>query len=86
MSGLEALRLLRAEKWGEKIPVIMLTAQADVENLSEAVTTGGTNMEYLTKTDWRLSDVVNKVQDKLAQVEAKEKAEAATKATEEPGS
>lgn len=70
MTGLEVLQQLRADDWGKKVPVIMLTAQADINSLSDAVTFGGTNLEYLTKTDWKLSDVVKKVKEKLGDPQA----------------
>ena len=69
MDGLDALREIRADEWGVNVPIIMLTAQGDINSLSEAVTLGGTKLEYLTKTDWKLSDVVEKVQEKLGPTE-----------------
>ena len=72
MNGLEVLKDIRQDEWGVKVPVIMLTAHSDIGNLSEAVSLGGTHLDYLTKTDWKLSDVVEKVKSKLGDPKAAE--------------
>lgn len=65
MTGLEALRELRSSEGLENTHVMMLTAQSDMNNISEALQLGGTNFQYLTKTDWKLADVAARVKDQL---------------------
>jgi len=63
MDGMTMLKKVRASAWGKKIPVIILT------NLSSPVhemTASKLDVyEYLVKTDWRLQDVVKKVNQAL---------------------
>jgi two-component system response regulator MprA len=62
MDGLTVLRKLRADSWGKKAPVIILT------NLSAADTAkdiGNKSQDYLVKADWKLTDVVAKVKKRL---------------------
>ena len=67
VTGTEMLTKIRTdEPWGAKVPVIMLTAQSDLGNISEAVIPGGVNFEYLIKTDWKLTDLVERIKGKLA--------------------
>ncbi|MFH1749988.1 MAG: response regulator [bacterium] len=63
MDGLAYLKELRAEKWGENIPVIMLTNLSDNEKIAEAVKYNAS--EYLVKSDWKMEDVVQKIRGKI---------------------
>lgn len=67
VDGLETLRELRADEWGATVDVFMLTAQSDIDNISKAVEYGGTNVEYLVKTDWKLSELVARVKSKFGE-------------------
>jgi len=64
MDGITMLQKLRKTDWGQNIPVIILT------NLSSPVQESAANnlnvADYLVKTDWKLSDVTNKVKKMLA--------------------
>lgn len=60
MDGMTMLEKLRADTWGKEAKVIILTNLSEVEKISEAVTRGSYN--YLVKSDWKLADVVAKVQ------------------------
>jgi len=63
MDGLAYLKELRAEKWGENTPVIMLTNMSETEKIAEAVKYNAS--EYLVKTDWKIADVVQKIRDRI---------------------
>lgn len=63
MDGLTYLKKLRAEKWGENVPVIMLTNMSESEKIAEAVKYNAS--EYLVKTDWKIADVVQKIRDRI---------------------
>ena len=63
MNGWETLEKLRADAWGEKANVIMLTVVEDLEDVAHAVAKG--SYEYLLKTDYNLDDVVKKVEASL---------------------
>lgn len=65
LSGTEVLAELRADEEYADLPVMMLTAQSDMDHISEALESGGVNFEYLTKTDWKLAEVVEKVKSRL---------------------
>lgn len=66
MDGMTVLSKLREDSWGKNVPVIILS------NLSRAATIEkgkekGVNT-YLVKTDWKLSEVVQKVKYELGMV------------------
>lgn len=63
MDGMTVLGKLREDAWGKDVPVIILS------NLSSAATIEkgkekGVNT-YLVKTDWKLSEVIQKVKHEL---------------------
>jgi len=62
MDGMTALKNIRQDSWGEKVPVIILTnLSATKEQLIEDVVTHKP-MHYLIKSDWKLHDVVDKIE------------------------
>lgn len=63
MDGMTMMKKLREDKWGQDVPVIMLTNLSDVERVSKAVESGV--YEYLVKSDWKIEDIVKKVKKKL---------------------
>jgi DNA-binding response OmpR family regulator len=63
MDGLTMLKKLREDKWGEGVPVIMLTNLSDSIEVAEATASGV--HDYLVKSDWKMEDVVGKVKEKL---------------------
>ncbi|MAG44837.1 hypothetical protein CL633_03030 [bacterium] len=70
MDGLTMLRKLQKNKWGSKVPVIFLTNLSDPEKIVAATrsytkTLSNGMYDYLIKSDWRLTDVVKKVKEKL---------------------
>ena len=63
MDGVTMMKKLKGDKWGQEVPVIMLTNLSDIEKVSRFVESGV--YEYLVKSDWRIEDVVKKVKEKL---------------------
>jgi DNA-binding response OmpR family regulator len=65
MGGLAALKKIRADAWGADVPVIILTnLSADNEQLVDDIVTHKP-MYYLIKSDWRIHDVVDKIESVL---------------------
>lgn len=66
MDGMTMLKKLRASsEWGKQVPVIILTNLSSdddgrISDVAELLPT-----YYLVKTDWKLSDVVEKVKGRL---------------------
>ena len=58
MDGVTALKKIRESKWGKNVPVIILT------NLSNGFVDDPTT-HYLIKSDWKLHDVVRKIEEIL---------------------
>lgn len=63
MDGITLLKILRKDKWGSKVPVILLTNLSDAEKIVEAKDRGVS--DYLVKSDWRIEDVAEVVKKKL---------------------
>jgi len=63
MDGLEMLKKLRENKWGNHTPVLILSNLSDPEQINEA--TGRGMVQYLVKSNWGLDDVVEKVRQTL---------------------
>ena len=61
MDGMTALRKIREDEWGKKVPVIILTnlSATNEHPLGDAVT------HYLIKSDWKLHDIVKKIEEIL---------------------
>lgn len=65
MDGMAALKKIRQDAWGEKVPVIILTnLSATKEQLVEDMVTHKP-MYYLVKSDWKIYDVIDKIQEIL---------------------
>ncbi|KKR70685.1 MAG: hypothetical protein UU13_C0002G0030 [Candidatus Nomurabacteria bacterium GW2011_GWB1_40_7] len=65
MDGMTALKKIREDSWGEKVPVVILTnLSATNEQLVEDMVTHKP-MHYLIKSDWKLHDVVKKIEEIL---------------------
>jgi DNA-binding response OmpR family regulator len=62
MDGMTALKKVRTDAWGATVPVIILTnLSATNEQLVEDMVTHKP-MHYLIKSDWKLHDVVKKIE------------------------
>jgi two-component system, OmpR family, alkaline phosphatase synthesis response regulator PhoP len=66
IDGVTLLSSLRADEWGAKVPVIILTNLNDASTIEESRKKGVNS--YLVKTDWKLNDVVDKVRSTLDEV------------------
>lgn len=65
MDGMTALKKIREDGWGAHVPVIILTnLSATNEQLVEDMVTQKP-LEYLIKSDWKIFDVVKKIQEVL---------------------
>lgn len=63
IGGIDVLKRLRDDAWGRHAEVILLTnIDRDMKVLADAVELGA--YEYLVKSHWQLSDVIQKVKDK----------------------
>ena len=63
MDGITMLGELKKDKWGKDALVFVLTNSDDVYKATEAVTAGA--YAYFIKSNWELSDVVDKIKEKL---------------------
>lgn len=63
MDGLTMLHKLRKDKWGAKVPVVILTNLSDGESVAAAMQAGV--YDFLVKSDWHLDDVIQKIKDRL---------------------
>jgi len=65
MDGMTAFKHIREAAWGKDVPVIILTnLNASSEDLIEDIVTHKP-AEYLIKSDWKIHDVVKKVDEIL---------------------
>lgn len=63
MDGLEMLRELRADEWGRKVPVIVLSNVGEKEEIAQAVESNV--FDYFVKTDIKITEVIAKIREKL---------------------
>jgi len=64
MDGISLTKNIReGSSWGNQVPIIMLTNLTDPDSVSEVAAFGV--FDFLVKTDWKLSDVVDLVRAKL---------------------
>jgi DNA-binding response OmpR family regulator len=63
MDGLTMLLRLREDPHGKTIPVIFLSNYGETEKIVEA--TKGAAYGYLIKSNWKISEVTNKVKEAL---------------------
>lgn len=66
MDGLEMMQKLRdANSYGKSVPIILLTNLSASEDKIMSAITKNEPAYYLVKSDWNLSDVVDKVRERL---------------------
>ncbi len=63
MDGMTVLSKLREDSWGKNVPVIILSNLSRAATIEEGKEKGVNT--YLVKTDWKLSEVVQKVKHEL---------------------
>ena len=61
MMGIDMLRAIRADETLKKIPVLMVTAEAQKENLMEAVQAGVSNYVVKPSTAETMQEKINKI-------------------------
>lgn len=67
-NGVDIITAVRAAgEWGARVPISLLTVEANMDRISEAITAGGPNTNYLTKTDWSLEKVVDHVRQTIGE-------------------
>ncbi len=63
MDGLALLNKLREDEWGRSVPVIILSNLSTPANVASAI--GSDVHQYLVKVDWKMEDVIKKIQERL---------------------
>ena len=63
MDGITMINKLKEDEWGKNVPMIILTNFSDEEKMRQAELAGV--HDYMVKSDWKLSDLVDKVNEKL---------------------
>ncbi len=63
MDGLEMLHEVRKDIWGKTVPVVLLTNLSDTDKVASALEDGASG--FLVKSDWKIEDVVKKVEEVL---------------------
>jgi two-component system response regulator MprA len=69
MDGLTVMKKLREmNEWGKNVPVVLLTnLSADDEKINQAIV-DNEPAYYLVKSNWTISDLVEKVNERLSRV------------------
>jgi DNA-binding response OmpR family regulator len=67
MDGMTAFKKIRQDTWGKKVPIIILTNLSATKEQSVPVDDTATNKatQYLIKSDWKLHDIVKKIEETL---------------------
>lgn len=63
MDGMTMLNHLRNDAWGNDVEVLLLTNLNEPEKVSNALEKKV--QDYLVKSDWKIKDIVKKVNEKL---------------------
>ena len=64
MDGMVALKQIRKDPWGKKVPVIILTNLSAMPKEIDGLETQKLT-HYLIKSDWKLHDIVKKIEQIL---------------------
>jgi two-component system, chemotaxis family, chemotaxis protein CheY len=71
MKGIDLLKKVRAEEWGRTVPFIMLTAEAERQNIVEAVQSGVDNYIIKPFTVDQMKQKLDQTYEKLHKPKAK---------------
>ncbi len=63
LNGMTVMKKIRAEKWGEDIPIVVLTNVNNPVQIAEAAKHGV--YDFLVKTDWTLDAVAEVIKQKI---------------------
>lgn len=67
MNGLTMMQKLRTQdEYGKKVPIILLTVLSPDEEKIMKHITEDKPAYYLVKTDWKMSDVIEKIKERLS--------------------
>lgn len=61
LDGIGVLKKMKEDEKTKNIPVVVLTNLDDIEKVAEAIQLGARS--YLVKTDWKISDVIKKIEE-----------------------
>ncbi len=65
MNGVEVLKKIRANSWGVKVPIIVLTNLSETNGQFTDDIAKQKITHYLIKSDWKLHDIVKKIEEVL---------------------
>lgn len=65
MNGLTALKKIRQDTWGKKVPIIILTNMSATKEQPVDDVATNKSTQYLIKSDWKLHDIVKKIEKTL---------------------
>ena len=65
MDGMTALEKIREDAWGAKVPIIILTNLSAINGNIAADALAHTPTLYLIKSDWKLHDIIKKIEEVL---------------------
>ncbi len=67
MDGLQAFQKIRQDAWGKNVPIIVLTNLSENNERFSINKTSNEQTYYLIKSDWKLHDIVKKIQEILGE-------------------
>ncbi len=62
MDGMAAFKKIREDVWGEKVPIIILTNLSVTKEQQVGDVGSDTSTYHLIKSDWKIHDVVKKIE------------------------
>lgn len=65
MDGMTLLKKIREDIWGATVPVIILTNLSAINGNVEEDAVAHRPTQYLIKSDWKLHDVIKKIEEML---------------------
>ena len=65
MDGMTAFKKIREDAWGKKVSIIILTNLSETKEQSVDDMAMNKSTHYLIKSDWKLHDIVRKIEEIL---------------------
>lgn len=62
MDGMTALKIIREDAWGATVPIIILTNLSAINGNLSADAIAHRPTQYLIKSDWKLHDIIRKIE------------------------
>ncbi|MEZ4179986.1 MAG: response regulator [Candidatus Doudnabacteria bacterium] len=66
LTGIDVIHKLREDDWGKTAQIMLLTNLNDQEKVADSMINGV--YAYLVKSDWRLEDIVEKIKQKIEEL------------------